>query len=305
MRAVAVRRWLALAALLAVAYGCAPRPVPKTSAVSALPAVWINPRDGSEMVLIPAGRFRMGSATGSPYERPSHEVTLGDYYIGRHEVTNDQFARFLLESKAGRLGEYGLWRERAGPGRGRHPVVRVNWRDDVSAYCKWAGVRLPSEAEWEKAARGNDGRRFPWGDHFQASRCNGAPGGREDTAPVGSYPAGASPYGLLDMSGNVWEWCETSWDAYPDNDLDNPEFGLEEFRIVRGGSWTDTPTNLRTSARHWKLSFNGNTTTGFRVALSPPLPAHPAHPAHPAPADPREASPPAPAASAEPPAPPR
>jgi len=199
----------------------------------------ISPRDGAEMVLVPAGEFIMGSEEGDPdaydCERPQHSVYLDAYWIDRTEVTNARFARFveatLYETDAEKAGHGDVydphWKSSqwefsvdwAHP-RDRligiseiedHPVVQVSW-NDAAAYCEWAGKRLPTEAEWEKAARGADGRKYPWGDADPNEHLSNIGGvhatddGYQFTAPVGSYPNGASPYGVLDMAGNVWEW---------------------------------------------------------------------------------------------------
>jgi formylglycine-generating enzyme required for sulfatase activity len=185
----------------------------------------LNPTDGSLLVLVTEGRFIMGDDRHE-VERPRREVFLPRYWIGKYEVTNGQFARFIAAT--GYRAE-GLWHQYAIPGRGRHPVVHVSWKD-AAAYCAWAGARLPTEAEWEKAARGTDGRAYPSGNAWDPSRLNwclkgekkarewdeeGALPGRLPTAPCGSFSSGASVYGALDMAGNVWEWCSDWYLPYP------------------------------------------------------------------------------------------
>ena len=170
-----------------------------------------------EMIPIPAGEFLMGSdprkdKDAFDSEQPQHTLYLPDYYIAKTPVTNAQYAAFV-RSGYPPPALWGGWQQPP-RGKGDHPVVRVTWHDAI-AYCRWLAemtgksYRLPSEAEWEKGARGSDGRIYPWGNRWDASRCNTYPGGPGDTTPVGTYPQGASPYGLLDMAGNVWDWCST------------------------------------------------------------------------------------------------
>jgi formylglycine-generating enzyme required for sulfatase activity len=198
-----------------------------------------------EMVLIPAGEFLMGSEPDMdkealPDERPQHTLYLPDYYMARTPVTNAQYAAFV-ESTGHSQPQH--WKDGKPPsGKEDHPVVYVFWYD-VVAYCDWLAevtgkpYRLPSEAEWEKGARGTDGRIYPWGDLLEAWRCNI---GGEGTSPVGVYPTGASPYGLLDMAGNVWEWTHSVDKGYPyDPDDGREDLEAKGPRVLRGGSWFD------------------------------------------------------------------
>jgi len=153
-------------------------------------------RDGRPMVLVPAGEFYFG---------PDRvKLTLPDFYIDRYPVTNAEYKKFVEATGA---PEPTHWRRGTWPeGKADHPVVNVTW-EQAAAYAEWAGKRLPTEEEWEKAARGTDGREWPWGSTFDPSRCNTNESGIWDTTPVGKYsPAGDSPYGAADMAGNVWEW---------------------------------------------------------------------------------------------------
>jgi formylglycine-generating enzyme required for sulfatase activity len=211
---------------------------------------------------------------GKRGETPRHRVYLDAFYIDRHEATNASFEAFVGAAKhrttAERQGSGWLGRERdgkwkweringavwqapGGPGTSaapNHPVVQVSWHDAYD-YCRWAGKRLPTEAEWEKAARGTDGRRYPWGDDWDASKAN-AVLRVKTTRPVGSYPSGASPYGALDMAGNVTEWVadwfdEDYYSRSPQRNPSGPSSG--QGKVIRGGGWHSLPINLRTPHR--------------------------------------------------------
>jgi len=209
-------------------------------------AVKINPKDGAEMILIPAGQFEMGSRKAGMGDEKPHTVMLSNYYIYKYDVTVAQYRKFCDAS-----GFKYDWNLRK-PDYGWHdnfPMVNVDW-DEANAYATWAGCALPTEAEWEKAARGTDGRVFPWGDEFEETRCaygeNSLPGGKFNPNghygpwPVGSFPAGASPYGVMDMAGLVWQWCSDWYDAgyygaSPEKDPAGPPTG--NTHVQRGGSW--------------------------------------------------------------------
>lgn len=226
-----------------------------------------------ELVLIPAGEAVFGSTAterGSESDqRPQFRLDLPAYCIGKTEITNAQYQRFVLST--GHPAPT-LW---AGgqipPGLESHPVVCVSW-EDARSYCDWAGVRLPTELEWEKAARGTKGSTYPWGDRWDASRCQNTDSrGRSDTAPVGAYPTGVSPYGLQDMAGNAWEWCEDWYDpaAYSRYALGTyapPKSGA--CRVLRGGGW-NFPGNSRCALRSYGGPTGRYIDAGFRVALSP------------------------------------
>ena len=193
-----------------------------------------------DMVLIEAGPFTMGQDGSKPKNGPAHEVDLPAYEIDRFEVTNDEYAWFVEQSGYTTYAEGNSsknWRD-AAEGKGNHPVVYITW-DDAKAYCEWAGKRLPTEAEWEKAARGTDGLAFPWGADFVAENGNFYEGGIRGTTAVGSFGAGASPYGVMDMGGNVREWVEDFFVAYPGQAADADNFFGEENRVNRGGGWFD------------------------------------------------------------------
>jgi formylglycine-generating enzyme required for sulfatase activity len=225
-----------------------------------------------EMVLIPAGEFLMGSDPrkdkgAQKDEQPQHRLYLPDYYMAKTPVTNAQYLAFVQAA--------GHRPPKPSQGKEEHPVDFVSWRDAM-AYCRWlAGItgrayRLPSEAEWEKAARGTNGRIYPWGDEWDAKRCNSIEGGVGGTTTVGSYPQGASPYGLLDMAGNVREWCHSLYRPYPYNAEDGREDAeAKGERVLRGGAF-------HLNARYMRCAFHDRygpdfriDTFGFRVILAP------------------------------------
>ena len=233
-----------------------------------LPYVHATTVDGAELVYVPAGDFLMGAADDDPQayydERPQHVVYLDAYWIDKTEVTNEQFGRFV-DATGYEAGPW--WRDEAA-GKANHPVVYVTWFD-AKAYCEWAGRQLPTEAQWEKAARGTDGRMYPWGNEApDASRCNfdlGVGG----TTPVGSYPAGASPYGALDVAGNVWEWVVDWYDEgyyanSPSRNPTGPDSG--EYRVLRGGSWYSYSRSVRSSSRTGCFPDLRDGRGGFRCA---------------------------------------
>lgn len=183
----------------------------------------------------------MGSDEGRDDEKPVHEVYVDAFYMDRNLVTNAAYKAFMDATKHRAPGN---WRKGKIPrGKENHPVVYVDWRD-AAAYAKWTGARLPTEAEWEKAASWDDTKKvkrtYPWGDKFDQNLLNSSEGGKGDTTPVGSYPGSASPYGVLDMAGNVWEWCvdwydENYYSNSPKLNPKGPDAG--EYHILRGGSW--------------------------------------------------------------------
>jgi formylglycine-generating enzyme required for sulfatase activity len=200
------------------------------------------------MVAVSAGPFTMGSdkedtsgvtaeygLTKPLYqdEHPAHPVTLPAYFIDQHEVTNDRYQKFIEATGARPPGH---WVDGKPPAdRGNYPATGMNWYD-ADRYCTWAGKRLPTEAEWEKAARGPDGLDYPWGNDFDVKKANTGGSGRADLAPVGSYPQSRSPYGADDMAGNVWEWVADWYQPYPGSTYRSDAFG-QKFKVLRGGSW--------------------------------------------------------------------
>jgi len=255
----------------------------------------ISEADQMEQVHVPAGEFTMGADDkdakttiegGVAYpENPVHTVYLDGYWIDKHEVSNGQYALCadagvcqppFSPGSATRARYYGI------PEYSNYPVMWVNWFM-ARAYCEWAGRRLPTEAEWEKAARGTDGRTYPWGnDPVSGERVNycdkGCPrayansadnDGYPDTAPVGSYPAGASPYGAMDMAGSVWEWTSTLIKPYPYDAADGREdLDGNGQRVWRGGPWSNGWWWMRSSLRYHSVPTYWYYNLGFRCASS-------------------------------------
>jgi len=246
-------------------------------------AVFAQSRESSEMVRIPAGWFLMGSNEGPEDERPQHRVEVAEFFIDRTKVTNSQFALFLNAIGAvGPLGEKyfdiddndarvhrrdGKWS--ADAGFEINPVVEASWYGAV-AYCRWTGKRLPTEAEWEKAARGTDARKYPWGNEPPDRTRAHFGGGWNDLKPVGSFPKGASPYGLLDAAGNGWEWVSSAYLPYPYNSKDGREdLSKDIVRGTRGGGHDVRVEELTTTHRGRQVSRNprgGHHNISFRCA---------------------------------------
>ncbi|MBI5032415.1 MAG: SUMF1/EgtB/PvdO family nonheme iron enzyme [Chloroflexi bacterium] len=216
----------------------------------------MQPKFDNDLVRIPAGEFIMGSDSGRSDERPKHLVYLDTFEIDRYELTNAQYRHFLQVTER-TVPRYWSGDEYP-PGLENYPVVGVSW-DDADAYCKWVGMRLPTEAEWEKACRGTDGRVYPWGDEWDANRANvivssvtrswdeawtllATPNAMPVLKPVGSYPTGASPYGVMDMAGNASEWIFDwyNWRDYTGLPDHNPIVTAPPWNhVVRGSAWFD------------------------------------------------------------------
>ncbi len=219
------------------------------------------------MIEIPAGEFTMGSDHG--VERPPHTVFVDTFEIDKFEVTNEQFAKFVEETgyvtDAEKAGDTS-WRYYA-KDKPNHPVVKVSW-NDAKAFCEWADKRLPTEAEWEKAARGTDGRIYPWGNEWDPNKANTKESGYRGTLIVGSLPDGASPYGVMDMAGNVAEWTADwfkPYPGYPGGDSEAQYFG-EKYRVIRGGGWFSDKDQVRTTFRSASSETLANDDVGFRCA---------------------------------------
>jgi iron(II)-dependent oxidoreductase len=232
------------------------------------------------MAFVPAGEFIMGSDSDFENERPKHEVFLDAFYIDLFEVTNAQYKEFIDATEyavpyvTAFWAEPFNWRNNTYPrGKGDHPVVLVNWFD-AAAYAKWAKKRLPTEAEWEKAARGDDGRVWPWGKTWDVNNCNIRESFINMTQPVNSFEEGKSPYGCYNMAGNAMEWTDDwYWEDYyknaPESNPPGPATGT--LKVLRGGAW-DSNINLyaRAGYRFYLPPNEKKADIGFRCAKDAP-----------------------------------
>ena len=269
-------RWLKLAS------GSHPERAKMLSLLAKTQAVLETPND---WILVPAGEFEMGAEgkPADPDESPKHRVYLDAYYIGKYEVTNRQYYTFV-KATGRRPPENccdpkdNIWRGDAMlDGIGELPVINVSWEDAV-AYCQWSGGRLPTEAEWEKAARGTDGRTYPWGDDpVTGNRTNYSIAnvtfweGPATLAKKDQYDYGKSPYGAYEMAGNVWEWVQDWYDEnyYKNSPSKNPPGPLDGTeRVMRGGSWRNDPEHLRAANRSKHPAGERRTYIGIRCAKS-------------------------------------
>ncbi len=234
-------------------------------------STWTRPADGMVMVFVPAGNFSMGSNSSSN-EEPIHSVYLDAYWIDKTEVTNAMFAKC---SQCGSSFSYSDTRVNyyGNPEYENYPVIWVNW-SVASAYCQWAGARLPTEAEWEKAARGMDGRIYPWGTSSPNKSFLNYNQNIGDTTAVGSYPSGASPYGALDMAGNVWEWVNDWYGSnyYASSPSSNPQGPPDGIaRVLRGGAFNSNEGLIRSTTRGSGLvNWSPTPNDGFRCVRSAP-----------------------------------
>ena len=240
--------------------------------------VTVNLKDGAEMVWVPAGEFLMGTtdaevaallkgnpayeAGGFDSEKPQRKVYLDGYWVYKYEVTVKQYRKFCKETNR-EMPKAPGWGE-----KDDHPMVYVSWRD-AAEYAKWAAGSLPTEAQWEKAARGTDGRKYPWGSTWDKNKCANPELGLTSPAPVGSYPAGASPYGCMDMAGNVFEWCgdwygEDYYKTSPSRNPKGPSSG--ENRVLHGGTWGGCDAaGCRCAFRHYDDPYYTVDNYGFRL----------------------------------------
>jgi formylglycine-generating enzyme required for sulfatase activity len=271
----------AAARALGIGEGPMPAPSPPTIEKPEQPnALTITAPIHLELVRVPAGEFLMGSDPAKDEdayddEQPQHTIDPPEFAIGKYPVTNAQYAAFV-QAAGHRVPEH--WEKGEVPsGKGDHPVVYVTWHDAM-AFCEWLSQEtgrefvLPSEAEWEKAARGTDGRIYPWGDEDPTAELCNFSGNVGDTTPVGNYsPEGDSPYGCADMAGNVWEWTRSLWgENYPYDPADGRE-NLESDgrRVVRGGAFGHGARRVRCAYRFLGLPHYRDYYGGFRVVVSP------------------------------------
>lgn len=212
----------------------------------------------------------MGSNERWDDEGPEHIASVDGFYIDLYETTNADYKKFVDATQ--REAPYHWPNGEIPKGKGSDPVIYVNWFD-ATDYCQWRGKRLPNEKEWEKAARGENGLIYPWGDEWSLDRSNHPYKNSTGVEPVGSYPNGKSPYGLYDMSGNVWEWVDSFYLPHPGNNIHRSEYGTDK-RLLKGGSWFDCLSyGCGLSAPTFNRSFFTpevrNNSFGFRCAKSP------------------------------------
>jgi formylglycine-generating enzyme required for sulfatase activity len=265
----------------------------------------MQPNIDLDFVSIPAGEFLMGSDTSRDRqadsdEQPQHTLSVSEFLIMRHPVTNAQYRGFV-EATGHRNPLF--WKKGEFPDdKANHPVVGVSYKDAIT-YCRWAGeqiglpLRLPTESEWEKAARGPDGRVYPWGDRWEAGRCNTREAKLKGTTPVGHFsPAGDSPYGLTDLGGNVQEWLSNLYGPYPYTPEDGRELLVNNLEhdqllprlwdtgctsvpssleagkdksVIRGSSWRETKYQSRCAYRSWAAPLHRSDDTSFRCCYEP------------------------------------
>ena len=242
----------------------------------------VSTKDGMTMVFVPKGAFKMGSEAGPNFnERPVHSVKLDAYWIDRTTVTNAMYQQCVTKGGCTPPSEYGSATRESyydNPQFNDYPVIFVDW-DQANAYCEWAGRRLPTEAEWEKAALGTEEQTYPWGNSLPAGNlANFADSssnlewaelsindGFPDTAPVGSFPEGKSVYGAYDMAGNVWEWVNDWFGSYPSESVSNPQGPSSgDTRVMRGGSFNSPIDELRSAIRNEFYQTNSFDDFGFR-----------------------------------------
>ena len=244
---------------------------PKARTLVKLPATILG-KDGAPMVLVPAGEFTMGSEQGDDDEQPVHRVVLERFYLDTFEVTNGRFAKFVAAIQS--EPPWGFADQETPVAQAERPVRWVNWLE-ATGYCLWAGKRLPTEAEWEKAARGTDGRTYPWGNEppTAAHAVFGLKEGDETVSPIGNRDAGSSPYGVHDLAGNLYEWV-TDWydDAfYTQSVPSNPRGPVEgTAKVQRGGSYFNSPYRLRSAFRTKSDPTEHDPHVGFRCAQDAP-----------------------------------
>jgi len=255
-----------------------PSPTSQIVVVTPTPALGIGStlvreKDGMEMVYVSGGTFDMGSTEGNDDEQPVHAVTLDSFFMDRTEVTNSQYARCVAGGTCGPPSQPGSYTRDGYYGDSQfddYPVIWVNW-NDADTYCRWAGGRLPTEAEWEYAARGLDGYVYPWGNDIPNDTLANYSDNVGDTTEVGSYPDGASWVGAMDMAGNVWEWVNDWYaDGYyaisPAENPTGPDTG--DYRVLRGGTWDLNPDEVRSAHRVGVYPIDGYDIIGFRCVVA-------------------------------------
>lgn len=244
-----------------------PTPLPTNTPAPEAVATEEAPSITNVMIEIPAGPFTLGNDDSDPNEAPAQEMDLPTFMIDAFEVTNADFATFVEVAGYVTYREQQEspqnWRWAYSEGKDNHPVVFVTF-EDAQAFCEWAGKRLPTEFEWEKAARGPEGFLFPWGNEYDATMLNGKDSGLRKTTAVGSYPPNA--YGLFDMAGNVKEWVDSPYVAYPGSGYQDSHYS-PDYRGIRGGGWFDEERFvLATNRNGGDPKITANDDIGFRCA---------------------------------------
>jgi formylglycine-generating enzyme required for sulfatase activity len=228
-------------------------------------SIMISETDGMVLLYVPAGEFTMGSNNGNDDEKPVHTVYLDSFWIDETEVTNAMYSKCEHDGKCGQPSDTSSYDN---SNYANHPVLNISW-NHAKAYCEWADRRLPTEAEWEKAARGTDQRAYPWGNDAPNNNLLNYYNNMQGTTEVGKYPNGASPYGALDMAGNVWEWVSSLFKPYPYSAADGREdLSASGSRALRGGSWSLNGINVRSANRDGNSPLYTEHLIGFRCAMS-------------------------------------
>ena len=212
------------------------------------------------MVFVPGGTFKMGRDDGDEFESPAHEVTVKPFYIDQTELTNEAYQRFIQAT--GRQAPTHWVKGLIPEGHEKFPVVNVSWAD-ADAYARWANKRLPTEAEWEFAARGTDGRAYPWGNDWKKEYANAGRGKEGAPVATGRYAFGASPYGALDMCGNVWEWTASDFEDYPGK-KGSSILAEAKLKVIRGGAFDVAPKRATATYRGAISPDRVPDKTGFR-----------------------------------------
>jgi formylglycine-generating enzyme required for sulfatase activity len=243
-----------------------PSPQPTALVAQATPEVAASPVPSPAtnkpvgMVFVPGGTFKMGRDDGDEFESPAHKVTVNPFYIDRTEVTNEEYQRFIAAT--GRRAPANWAQGKIPEGQAKFPVVNVSW-NDADAFARWTSKRLPTEAEWEFAARGADGRAYPWGNDWKQDLANAGRGKGGGAVETGRYAAGASPFGALDMCGNVWEWTSTDFADYPGKKAPSSMAGAK-LKVIRGGAYDVAPKRATTTYRGAISPDRVFDKTGFR-----------------------------------------
>lgn len=240
-------------------------PQPSTGLISATPQATPSSKEPTApdaMVSVPGGTFKMGRDSGDKLERPAHSVAVKAFFIDLNEVTNEEYQRFVSATK--RRAPAHWVGGKIPDGQMKLPVVNVSW-GDANAYARWAKKRLPTEAEWEFAARGTDGRVYPWGNAWKPDYANAGQGKKGRILEAGSYAPGASPFGALDMCGNVWEWTASDFKDYPGSKTPSALAGAG-LKVIRGGAYDAIPKNSTTTYRGALSPDRPYPKTGFRCA---------------------------------------